>query len=92
MAELLQFPNRIHTPVHAVRNGEPWWVYKAEYFYKGETEMFYFWARDEHDAKQRLAVLASTATFVGRLRDIMEKAGELPPQKPVDKERPPEEI
>lgn len=92
MAELHQFPNKIHTPVHSVRNGVAWWVYKAEYTFRGERESFYFWALDDDDARARLGVLATTATYVGRLRDIMEQAGQLPPAKPVDRERPPEEI
>lgn len=81
-AELFQFPNKYHTPVHAIRNGEPWWVYKAEYSFNGEKEIFYFWARNEGEAKARLATLASSCTYVGRLKDIMEASGELQPPPP----------
>lgn len=78
-ATLHQFPTRYHTPIHCIRDGVPWWAYKAEYEYDGTIEVFYFWARSDDDAKDRLAALGAGAQLVGRLQDIMLEAGELNP-------------
>lgn len=71
-AELFQFPNKYHTPVHAIRNGEPWWVYKISYDSDTGVETVYIWARSEEDAVQRVEQLKASATFVGRLKEIIE--------------------
>lgn len=69
--KLLQFPLKQSVPTQCVVDGALMYLYAAEYTFGSDRDIFYVWARSEHEARCKVFSIQGASCYVRPVHDFV---------------------